>query len=137
MQKLCPRRSVEAPRSVGAALPAREVSGPGARRRRPAEICRPEAACSFGRCPGRSGPSPRAEVGGVTWDLCASRPRPTPPAPLQAKGRRVSTPRSPTSSSRLGPFGRRPADRESNPAVRRKHSVNEGGIGEKIIFLLG
>lgn len=60
-------------------------------------------------------------------------PRPTP-APLQAKAEGFR-PRSPTSISRLGPFRRRPADRESNPAARRKHSTNEGGISEKkIIF---
>lgn len=81
-------------------------------------------------------PEPPGGAGGVTWGLCASRPRPTP-SPTSSKRPKGFDPRSPTSISRLGPFRRRPADRESNPAARRKHSMNEGGIGEKIIFLLG
>lgn len=79
-------------------------------------------------------PEPPGGAGSVTWGLCASRPRPTP-QPTSSKRPKGFRPRSPTSISRLGALSRRrPADRESNPAARRKHSMNEGGIGEKIIF---
>lgn len=63
-------------------------------------------------------------------------PHPTPHSP-SCKRPRGFDPPSPRPSSRLGPFRRRPEDRESNRAIRREHSVNEGGVGEKIIFLLG
>lgn len=66
--------------------------------------------------------------------LSASCPPPYPPS---CKRPRVFDPPLPRPSSHLGPFSRGPADRESNRAMKREHSVNERGIREKIIFLPG